>query len=182
VKTEAHLSPDRMFRYWLLRIWNERLPICASIGVNPSTADERENDPTIRKDIGFASRMNFGGILKLNVGAFRSTDPKAWRHAPDPFGPQNTPIHLKRYVQQFGVELVIAAWGRNGGYYPARCGEICKEFPVLWCFGMNPDLTPKHTLMLPYITPLVRFSMAGWSIPEGAGTPGQHEANETQIL
>ncbi len=73
MRTEAYLSPDRMYRYWLLRVWDDSLPINCICGVNPSKADERENDPTIRKDIGFSERQGFGGLLKVNISAFRST-------------------------------------------------------------------------------------------------------------
>jgi len=44
MKTDAYLSQDRTFRYWLLRVWDDSLPVNCSCGVNPSTADEREND------------------------------------------------------------------------------------------------------------------------------------------
>jgi hypothetical protein len=157
MKTEAFLSEDRRYRYWLLRVWDDSLPICGSIGVNPSTADERENDPTIRKDIGFAERLSFGGLLKLNVGAGRSTDPKKWRKMADPIGPWNSALHLRGYVDSFKPTQLIAAWGRNGNYFIGQCNAIKREFPELWCFGKNPDGSPRHTLMLPYSTPLESF-------------------------
>ena len=95
MRTEAYLSDDRAFRYWLLRYWNESLPLMALIGSNPSTADEKKDDPTIRREIGFAERLGFGGILKLNVGAFRATNPKDWKDARDPFGPGNSIEYLQ---------------------------------------------------------------------------------------
>lgn len=157
MRTEAYFSPDRIYRYWLLRVWDERLPLVASIGVNPSTADERLNDPTIRKDIGFASRLGFGGLLKLNVGAYRATDPRKWRKAADPIGDLNSARHLAEYIDQFNVGTAIAAWGKNGNYFIGRCEAIAREIPDLYCFGRNDDGSPRHTLMLPYSTPLEKF-------------------------
>lgn len=157
MRTEAFLSSCRSFRYWLTRVWDEQLPILAVIGVNPSTADEKEDDATIRKDMGFARRLGYGGILKLNVGAFRSTDPTNWRKAADPIGPLNTAAHVRGYADEFSVQRVAVAWGKNGSYAPAQCAAICKAFPELWCWGRNRDGTPRHTLMLPYSTELVRF-------------------------
>jgi hypothetical protein len=154
ITTEAFLSEDRSFRWWLTRVWDQNLPLLAVIGVNPSTADERKDDPTIRKDMGFARRLGYGGVLKLNVGAFRSTDPELWRRAPDPIGPLNTAAHLRGYVDEFGVKRVVAAWGKNGNYAPDQCAAIRAAFPELWCWGRNGDGTPRHTLMLPYSTEL----------------------------
>lgn len=86
MQTKAYLSECRQYRYWLTRIWNHALPMLAVIGVNPSTADEVENDPTIRKCMGFAERLGFGGLLMINVAAYRATDPKKCRDAADPIG------------------------------------------------------------------------------------------------
>jgi hypothetical protein len=158
VKSEALLSEDRRYRYWLLRVWDSTLPLLAIIGVNPSTADERDNDQTIRKDIGFAKRNGFGGILKLNVGAYRETNPRKWRKAFDPIGPKNSAADLARYVCEFGATKVIAAWVKNGNYFIGRCEAIVREIPNLYCFGRNADGTPRHPLMLPYSTPIEPFN------------------------
>lgn len=162
MRTEAYLSPDRVYRYWLLRVWDDSLPINCICGVNPSTADEKENDPTIRKDIGFSERQGFGGLLKLNISAFRSTDPKPAHRAP--IGEENTPAHLRKYFEHFGAKQFTAAWGKNGNYFARQAEAIIREFPEALCFGKNPDGTPRHTLMLPYSTQLVRF---GATLREG---------------
>lgn len=154
----AYLSSDRQFRYWLLRQWSDLIPLLCVIGVNPSTADERKDDATIRKDIGFAKRLGYGGILKLNVGAFRATDPRDWRRAADKIGPENTPAHLLKYISEFGVSRVVAAWGKNGNHAKPECAAIMAAIPNMWCWGLNGDGTPVHPLMLAYSTPLVRFT------------------------
>jgi hypothetical protein len=41
MRSDAYLSDDRKYRYWLLRVWDDSLPINCTCGVNPSTADER---------------------------------------------------------------------------------------------------------------------------------------------
>ena len=158
MKTDAYFSPDRIYRYWLVRIWNDALPLFCTFGVNPSTADERTDDATIRKDMGFAARLGFGGVLKLNVGAFRATDPREWRKAADPIGPENTLGHLKSYLAQFRPKKTVACWGRNGNYAKDQCARIAREIVPLYCFGRNPDGTPRHTLMLPYSTQLEPFA------------------------
>lgn len=158
MRIEAYLSDCRRYRYWLLRVWDDSLPVMANFGINPSTADESANDPTIRKDIGFATRLGNGGLLKLNVCAYRATDPKNLRKTFDPDGAANMPDHLKEYVAKFSATKVVFAWGKNGGYFWGRCQRIIEAFPDAWCFGKNPDGTPRHTLMLPYTTQLERFT------------------------
>ena len=125
-----------------------------NIGCNPSTADETVDDPTIRKDMGFARRIGFGGVLKLNVGAFRATDPKVWMNTADPFGPENTILHLQQYLTDFDVKTTVAAWGKCIGRFAWKGNQILKAIPSIHCFGKTADGTPRHTLMLPYTTKL----------------------------
>jgi hypothetical protein len=152
VRADAYLSDDRKFRYWLLRVWDDTLPINCTCGVNPSTADELQDDPTIRKDIGFSSRLGFGGLVKVNLSAFRSTDPKGARY--QPIGEFNTPAHIRQYFDAFNAKQMTFCWGRNGNHFYRQAANLRAEFPKAMCFGRNPDGTPRHTLMLPYSTTL----------------------------
>lgn len=138
-------------------MWDDSLPILTSIGVNPSTANEQDNDHTISKDIGFAQRLNYGALLRLNVGALCATDPRKWRKGFDRIGAENTAAHLVEYARHFKADKTIAAWGKNGNYAIGQCEAIQRAFGELWCFGKNPDGSPRHTLMLPYSTPLELF-------------------------
>jgi hypothetical protein len=160
--TDAYLSNDRKYRYWLFRQWDASLPVNCTCGINPSTADERENDPTIRKDIGFSERMGFGGLLKLNVAAYRSTDPKQLELVDDPVGEENSPEHLRVYYEAFGCAQLIACWGRSGNILPVECRVVLKEFESeAVCFGLNSDGTPRHTVRLSYDTPLIMMPIWG---------------------
>lgn len=159
--TDAYLSDDRMFRYWLLRIWNGALPLFAVIGTNPSTADEKKDDPTIRKTIGFGARLGYGGVLMLNVGAFRATDPKQWKAAADPFGLGNSVECLQAYLIKFSPRVVVAAWGKPCTASPrgVRRADLIKANIVgMQCWGKNGDGSPRHPLMLAYSTVLEPFN------------------------
>ena len=75
----ALLSSCGTYRYRLWRYWHtEREPLIF-IMLNPSTADAMQDDPTIRKCIGFAKRLGFGGIEVVNLFAYRATDPRDLR-------------------------------------------------------------------------------------------------------
>ena len=71
----AEFSPDKVYRYELWRIWDEALPVCMFIGLNPSTADETVDDPTIRRCINFAKEWGYGQLVMTNLFAFRATKP-----------------------------------------------------------------------------------------------------------
>jgi hypothetical protein len=78
-----------LHRYWLWRIWSRSLPILVVCMFNPSTADARDDDPTIKRLCAFARAWGYGGILVINLRSYRTADPdecKAWarRHAATP--------------------------------------------------------------------------------------------------
>ena len=75
MNTGAIFSSDRIFRYILWRTWNEQNGHLMVIGLNPSTADETQDDPTIRRCVGFARQWGYGGLYMLNLFAYRATDP-----------------------------------------------------------------------------------------------------------
>lgn len=78
MKTGANLSECRRYRFSLWRIWDEALPYALFIGLNPSTADETANDPTITRCINFAKDWGYGGIYMANLFAYRATDPSEY--------------------------------------------------------------------------------------------------------
>lgn len=149
----ATFSPCRTWRYALWRIWKDG-PLLASIGLNPSTADESVNDPTIRREIEFAKRLRFGGLVKFNLYGFRATKPIDMVHASDPVGPENDAI-MASYAPRIGRWM--ATWGslpvrwRPRVQWKSRIetvlANVNQEF---WCFGYNADGEPKHPLYLPY--------------------------------
>src|SRR5687768_16866498 len=108
-KRGARFSACRTYRFELWRIWDEDGPKLNVIGLNPSTADENLDDPTIRRCIGFARDWGFGGLVMTNLFAYRSTDPKGLAAVDDPVGPNND-YHLE-IAACSGTPL--AAWGAH---------------------------------------------------------------------
>jgi hypothetical protein len=153
----ATFSQCRIYRYALWRIWDESLGMVMWIGLNPSTADETKDDPTIRRCKGFAADWGYGGIFMLNLFAFRATDPKAMMAAKDPIGPEN--YHwLQQYHEVAG--RTIAAWGIHGGFVQQdaavnrleRASSHAKTRCLgddLWCLGKTKEGFPKHPLYVP---------------------------------
>lgn len=125
----------------------------AFIGLNPSVANESEDDQTIRKCIGFAQRWNFGGLLMLNLYGFCSTLPsRMWLHhkrgGDIVGGERNYVASLKHYAEHLGVQQVIAAWGND------KLGRERTMRSSGWkldCLKLNNDGSPGHPLYLPYL-------------------------------
>src|SRR5262245_19133112 len=92
---EALISPCGLYRYWLTRTWDNSLRRVCWVMLNPSTADAEQDDPTIRRCVGFARSWGAGGIIVVNLFAFRASDPKALLRAADPVGPDNDGHILK---------------------------------------------------------------------------------------
>jgi len=109
----AVLSPCQTWRYVLRRRWGDG-PTCGFILLNPSTADEVQDDPTIRRCIGYAKAWGYAGLVLGNIFALRSTDPKALYTAADPVGPDND-VWLARIAHEAGGRIVCG-WGAHGAY------------------------------------------------------------------
>ncbi|MBB3167330.1 DUF1643 domain-containing protein [Simiduia aestuariiviva] len=142
MKNTAHLSPCRTYRYALWRTWDDNLPPVMFIGLNPSTADEQQDDPTLRRCINFAKSWGYGGVIMANLFAFRATDPAHMKQAEDPVGPQNN-RWLRKLAQQSA--LVVAAWG-NDGDYRQRATQVCQRIANLHCLKINGSGAPGHPL------------------------------------
>src|SRR3954467_13679199 len=114
LRTWANFSPCRTWRYELGRRWDYSRPLAMFIGLNPSTADEIEDDPTIRRCVGFAKSWGAGGLLMANIFGLRSTDPNVLYRVSDPMaviGEDNDRFLLAMSAQ---AEWVVAAWGVHG--------------------------------------------------------------------
>jgi len=144
VLSHAVLSPCRSFRYQLTREWGQG-PAVLFVGLNPSTADETIDDPTIRRCIGFARDWGFSRLFMANLFAFRATDPKDMLNATDPIGPENNQ-HLVSMATS--AELTIAAWGVNGTFL-GRDKAVREMLPRLHYLRLTKGGFPGHPLYLP---------------------------------
>lgn len=112
----ATFSPCRLYRYALWREWDPSLPTVVFCGLNPSTADETQDDPTVRRELGFARSWGFGRYVKVNAYGYRSTDPKGLWSVDDPRGPDNflaIKVHCFEATKRRTDGLFVAAWGNN---------------------------------------------------------------------
>ena len=142
MKTDAIFSECRQYRYALVRTWDESKPNAMFVGLNPSTADEVNDDPTIRRCINFAKSWGYGGLYMLNLFAYRATDPSDMFAALDPIGPQND-TWLEDFAKK--SDIVVAAWGNNGVYLN-RSKVVSSRIKSFSCLKINKTGEPAHPL------------------------------------
>lgn len=151
----AEFSPGRKHRYVLWRIWDVSRAKIMFIGLNPSTADENEDDPTIRRCINFAKDWGcYGGIYVLNLFAYRATKPRDMRLAADPIGADNDTCLINYGIKS---SAIVACWGSSGDYIN-RHTSVTNIFKELWCFGRTKNGMPRHPLYVKKDTPLIIYS------------------------
>lgn len=114
------------------------------IMLNPSTADAAEDDPTIRRCIGFARTWGYERLTVANLYGYRATKPADLWNADDPIGPDNDE-HLVRLARE--ATRVVAAWGGDIGPEPGRDCQIIEMVPRgLTCLGFTKSGRPRHPL------------------------------------
>lgn len=140
---------DRTHRLYLWRTWDPHKPRVMLICLNPSTADGRRNDPTVRRGIGFAMRWGYGGLFMCNAYTLVSTDPKMLNtEALIVMG-----AHLAMRVIRRRCEEAVAGWGDQITLvkgWEDRVDQIKKDLSPLHCLGMTKRGHPRHPLYLPY--------------------------------
>lgn len=143
IESTAEISKDAQYRYFLSRRWDSTLPIALFIGLNPSTADAFDDDPTIRRCIGFARTWGCGTLWMVNLFAYRSTDPKNLLAAADPIGPDND-LWLDKSIAE--ATLVVAAWGNQGDLLGQASRALDRYKSKLQTLGMTKSGKPRHPL------------------------------------
>ena len=138
------------YRYSLTRVWNSALPMITFVLLNPSTADAVELDPTLQRCVNFAKREGYGGMLILNLYAFRTKDPKVMMAAADPVGPDND------HVLSQATGTVVAGWGMNAEQ--ARVAQVLRLLPRLHALGVTKRGHPRHPLYLRSDSPLIEWA------------------------
>lgn len=147
----AVFSDCGRYRYQLRIVWDAALPLMVNIGLNPSTADEMKNDPTVTRDIKRAQLAGFGSLLKLNLFAYRTPSPAEMKHAKDPFGEQR-PCSLLRTCEFEDAKMIVCAWGNHGDWLSASDDlrhNAESSGMQLHCYRITKQGEPAHPLYLP---------------------------------
>jgi hypothetical protein len=183
LSTGAVFSEDQRYRYLLWRVWSypmlaETEPawtvsktrsgagvtlsrnrsVVAFCGLNPSTADATQDDPTIRRCVGFAKAWGYAGLLMVNRFSFRSTDPKRLPADPDERQGYGGRDWFAKAVSC--CDLLVCAWGAN---YPEDSKRLSDDLrfnhgSLVHHLGLTKDGHPRHPLYLRGDTQPVRWA------------------------
>jgi len=140
----ARYSDCERYRYTLKITWDDSKDKIVFIGLNPSTATELKNDPTVTRMVNFAKSWGYGTLSVCNIFAFRTTFPSELKKSKDPIGKENDKWILYE-IRNAGK--VVAAWGNHGNFL-SRSNEMLKMIPNPYIFGKTKVGEPKHVLYL----------------------------------
>jgi hypothetical protein len=152
------LSICGAYRYALWRIWDPAKPLWMMALLNPSTATEAEDDPTVTRCCVRAHRDGAGGLVVVNSGAIRETDPDQACAALDPIGPHNS-AWVRALIPTCSMH--IAGWGPKAARFGGDklMSEIFSNSGVsLHALEINRDGTPRHPLYVGYSVQPLRFT------------------------
>ncbi len=146
----AVYSDCERYRYALTREWDRQGGRVMFVMLNPSTATEVQNDPTVERCERRARALGYGAFRVTNIFAFRATDPRVMRRAADPVGPDNDSAILEgaRWADR-----VICAWGTHGAHLdrgPAVEALLREAGVALFHLGLSKAGHPKHPLYIGY--------------------------------
>jgi len=148
----AEYSDCEKFRYTLTRVWDEQGAKALFVMLNPSTATEIQNDPTVERCERRARTMGFGAFRVCNIFAYRATDPRDMRAVPDPIGPLNDEAISNSAPW---ADKIICAWGTHGAHLergPAVEVLLRQTGLQLYHLGLSKAGHPKHPLYISYET------------------------------
>lgn len=149
VVSQALYSPCLAFRHALHRRWSAG-PVLGWVMLNPSTATEAQDDPTIARCGARARAMGFGGISIGNLFAYRATDPRDLKRAVDPLGAGADAALVLAMAE---VELLVCGWG-NHGTHLGRGAQVAALLRAaghrLHHLGLTGQGQPRHPLYTAY--------------------------------
>ncbi|MDQ2094865.1 DUF1643 domain-containing protein [Rhodalgimonas zhirmunskyi] len=146
----AVYSDCERYRYSLTRTWDAAGRRALFIMLNPSTATEVQNDPTVERCERRARALGFGSFRVLNIFAWRDTDPKKMRAAADPVGPENDATIA---ASAPWADQIIAAWGTHGAHLErgAQVERLLRDTGLpIFHLGLSKHGHPKHPLYIAY--------------------------------
>ncbi len=152
-ESTAVYSPCERWRYLLTRTWDPAGARALIVMLNPSTATEVQNDPTVERCERRARALGYGAFRVTNIFAFRATDPRVMRGQDDPVGPGNDAAIRESAEGWVGDGLILCAWGNHGAHL-GRGVAVERQLRGLGMplhhLGLTRTGEPQHPLYIGY--------------------------------
>ncbi|MEZ5776764.1 MAG: DUF1643 domain-containing protein [Paracoccaceae bacterium] len=148
-RSRALYSECGAYRYLLTRDWGGGGRILYVL-LNPSTATEERNDPTVERCERRARRAGYGGFAVANIFAFRATDPGDLKRAEEPVGKRNDEVLLRAAAK---ARRIVCGWGNHGAHLErgdAVLRLLRTHGGMLWHLGLTSAGRPRHPLYVSY--------------------------------
>lgn len=155
VERSTWISPCKRYRYWLRRRWDRGKPLLLIVMLNPSTADGRVDDATIRSCMRLARSLGYGGIEVVNLMAWRATRPSDLPDKPSLAMGAHNPRAISEAAER--ASRVVCAWGNHPTAKRFEGGVrdlLSLSHDKLYCFGTTKSGAPRHPLYVKTGTPL----------------------------
>lgn len=136
----------------MARTWDETKSKVLVIMLNPSTANDIQDDDTIRKLKNKVTAWGYGGMCVGNLYAYRTPYPKVLKRVSDPEGPENRK-YIRDMINSGSFQRVVYAWG-NGEKEPQWLRELVRE---PYCIALSKKGIPRHPGRLKNGLTLVKF-------------------------
>lgn len=153
-ESTAVYSDCERYRYLLTRTWAPGAPRALFILLNPSTATEAQNDPTVERCERRARALGFGAFRVTNIFAYRATDPRVMRAEADPVGPGNDAAITESLAWAVAPEArIICAWGAHGAHLDRGAAVerlLRASGRPLFHLGLTKAGAPRHPLYIGY--------------------------------
>ena len=149
-QSQAIYSDCEAYRYELTRVWDKGGDRVLFVMLNPSTATEVQNDPTVERCERRARALGYGAFRVCNIFAFRATEPKDMRAQPDPVGPLNDATITQAAEW---ADAIVCAWGTHGEHLNRgpQVETLLRAQPKpLTHLGLSKAGHPKHPLYIGY--------------------------------
>lgn len=155
VTREAVFDRSGMYRYQLRRRWRDGAGATVFVLLNPSTADDVSDDPTVRRCMGYARGWGSRELRVVNIFAYRATDPADMKRARDPVGPENDAAICDACRRS---DRIVLGWGAHGAHLDRGSAvlTLLRRFR-LHCLGTTRAGAPRHPLYLRGDAPLRAF-------------------------
>lgn len=156
----ALFSDCGQYRYILSQIWDKGRAPMVFVMLNPSTANDYSDNPTLRRCISFAQRENAGGMLMVNLYGYRTPYPEELKNTADPVGPEND-RHLREVFAQAKTagSKVVCAWGQPSKHLKRKqaVAQLIQDIGLqAYQLGEGPQ---KHPLYLAADVPLLPLNV-----------------------